>query len=123
MTTFTSEDREAAYKHDEPTHIVDSGASVMTLRDAIEQDTRLEMYREQIHAQQCEINALRTALIYARPVKELTDEKEALKSLYDAVIRYENLSPFADTYAVESCEFQLHDAKEKARAILRKAQE
>jgi hypothetical protein len=61
--------------------------------------------------------------VYTRPVKELTDEKKALKSLYDAVIRYENLSPFADTYAVESCEFQLHDAKEKAKAILRKAQE
>ena len=64
-----------------------------------------------------------TEPLYTHPVKELTDEKEALKSLYDAVIRYENLSPFADTYAVESCEFQLHDAKEKARAILRKAQE
>jgi hypothetical protein len=102
MTTFTSEDREAAYKHDEPTHIVDSGASVMTLRDAIEQDTRLEMYREQIHAQQCEINALRTALIYARPAKELTDEE------------------------IEEVFYELdvgHSATEFARAILRKAQE
>ena len=61
--------------------------------------------------------------LYTNPVKELTDEEIALKSLYDAIVRYENLSPFADTYAVESCEFQLHDAKEKARAILRKAQE
>lgn len=59
----------------------------------------------------------------AATVKELTDEKEALKSLYDAVIRYENLSPFPDKYAIESCEYQLHDAKERARTILRKAQE
>jgi hypothetical protein len=104
MTTFTSEDREAAYKHDEPTHIVDSGASVMTLRDAIEQDTRLEMYREQIHAQQCEINALRTALIYARPTKELTDEE--ITEIYNEIL--------------------IHDKKSSikfARAILRKAQE
>jgi hypothetical protein len=106
MTTFTSEDREAAYKHDEPTHIVDSGASVMTLRDAIEQDTRLEMYREQIHAQQCEINALRTALIYARPAKELTDEE--IRLLINDVRDYD-----IDT----------HDLFEFARAILRKAQE
>ena len=60
--------------------------------------------------------------LYTHPVKELTDEKEALKSLYDAVIRYENLSPFAHAYAAESCEYQLCDAKEKAKAILRKAQ-
>jgi hypothetical protein len=105
MTTFTSEDREAAYKHDEPTHIVDSGASVMTLRDAIEQDTRLEMYREQIHAQQCEINALRTALIYARPAKELTDE-EIL-----------DLASYAGENPTK------YDMIDFARAILRKAQE
>jgi hypothetical protein len=54
--------------------------------------------------------------------KILADAETALKSLYDAVIRYENLSPFPDKYAIESCEYQLHDAKEKARAILRKAQ-
>ena len=35
MTTFTSEDREAVYKHDEPTHIVDSGASVMPKSEMI----------------------------------------------------------------------------------------
>jgi hypothetical protein len=104
MTTFTTEDRESAYKHDEPTHIVDSGASVMTLRDAIEQDTRLEMYREQIHAQQCEINALRTALIYARPVKELTDEE---------ILQFQDKVPY--TLGSDLIDF--------ARAILRKAQE
>ena len=54
---------------------------------------------------------------------DLTDAEIALKSLYEAIIRYENLSPFPDKYAMESCEYQLHDAKEKARAILRKAQE
>jgi len=59
----------------------------------------------------------------AATAKTLTDAETALKSLYEAVIRYENLSPFPDNYAVESCEYQLHDAKEKARAILKKASE
>jgi hypothetical protein len=59
----------------------------------------------------------------AATAKTLTDAEIALKSLYEAVIRYENLSPFPDNYAVESCKYQLYDAKEKARAILKKASE
>jgi uncharacterized small protein (DUF1192 family) len=51
MTTFTSEDRENA----SPPHIVDSGASVKTLGDFIELEKRLEMYRDQIHMLQAEL--------------------------------------------------------------------
>lgn len=45
MTTFTTEDRQNA----SPPHIVDSGASVKTLADYIEQETREEMLRNQMH--------------------------------------------------------------------------
>ena len=51
MTTFTSEDRENA----SPPHIIDSGASVKTLSDFIELEKRLEMYRDQIHMLQAEL--------------------------------------------------------------------
>jgi uncharacterized small protein (DUF1192 family) len=51
MTTFTSEDRENA----SPPHIVDSGASVKTLSDFIELEKRVEMYRDQIHILQAEL--------------------------------------------------------------------
>jgi len=44
MTTFTTKDRENA----SPPHIVDSGASVKTLADFIEQETRVEMLRQQM---------------------------------------------------------------------------
>jgi len=44
MTTFTTEDRQNA----SPPHIVDSGASVKTLADFIEQETRVEMLRQQM---------------------------------------------------------------------------
>lgn len=44
MTTFTTEDRENA----SPPHIVDSGASIKTLSDFIEQETRVEMLRQQM---------------------------------------------------------------------------
>ena len=108
MTTFTSEDRESAYKHNEPTHIVDSGASVMTLRDAIDQDNRVEMYREQIHAQQCEINALRKALMYKKP-KELTDEE--IKNIWCEVYSFKGYDCLTDL-----------DYK-FCREIIRKAQE
>lgn len=79
MTTFTSEDREALEKgleffadlkkQQSPPHIVDSGASVDDREDS------MQMLRDQIHAQQCEINALRKALMYAHPAKTLTDEE------------------------------------------------
>ena len=45
MTTWTTEDRQNA----SPPHIVDSGASVKTLGDYIEQETREEMLRQQMH--------------------------------------------------------------------------
>ena len=45
MTTFTTEDRQNA----SPPHIVDSGASVKTLADYIEQETCEEMLRHQLH--------------------------------------------------------------------------
>jgi cell division protein FtsB len=45
MTTWTTEDRENA----SPPHIVDSGASVKTLADFIEQENRVEMLRQQMH--------------------------------------------------------------------------
>jgi uncharacterized small protein (DUF1192 family) len=51
MTTFTSEDRQSA----SPPHIVDSGASVKTLGDFIELEKRVEMYRDQIHILQAEL--------------------------------------------------------------------
>ena len=62
MTTFTTEDRQNA----SPPHIVDSGASVKTLADYIEQETREEMLRNQMH------------LLHER-VKELEIENVKLK--------------------------------------------
>ena len=114
MTTFTSEDRENAKLVEEapyhpgyedavvyPTVIVDSGASVDDREDS------MQMLRDQIHAQQCEINALRKALMYAHP-KDLTDEE------------IENIA--------ENCwktdeDLQFFDYSKFAKAILRKAQE
>ena len=54
MTTFTTEDRQNA----SPPHIVDSGASVKTLADYIEQETREEMLRQQMQLLLEEINKL-----------------------------------------------------------------
>jgi hypothetical protein len=62
MTTFTTEDRQNA----SPPHIVDSGASVKTLADYIEQETREEMLRNQMH------------LLHER-IKELEIENVKLK--------------------------------------------
>jgi len=44
MTTWTTEDRQNA----SPPHIVDSGASIKTLADFIEQETHVEMLRQQM---------------------------------------------------------------------------
>jgi uncharacterized protein (UPF0305 family) len=55
MTTFTTEDRINA----SPPHIVDSGASVKTLADFIEQETRVEMLRQQMQLLLEEINNLK----------------------------------------------------------------
>lgn len=54
MTTWTTEDRQNA----SPPHIVDSGASVKTLADYIEQETREEMLRQQMQLLLEEINTL-----------------------------------------------------------------
>ena len=72
MTTFTTEDREALEKGLEffasvrqasPPHIIDSGASpIKTLSAYIELEERIEMYREQIHVMQAEIQRLRRKL-------------------------------------------------------------
>ena len=59
MTTFTTEDREHAYKHEVPTHIVDCGASIKTLGEYIELEKRIEMYREQILLLQATVQRLR----------------------------------------------------------------
>lgn len=62
MTTFTTEDRMNA----SPPHIVDSGASVKTLGDYIEQESREEMLRDQLH-------------ILSEEIKKLKDENASLK--------------------------------------------
>ena len=74
MATFTTEDKEEAYrkKVEEapyhpgyedavvyPTVIVDSGASVMTLGDYIEKENREEMLRNQLHILSEELNKLK----------------------------------------------------------------
>lgn len=78
MTTFTSEDRENAKLVEEapyhpgyedavvyPTVIVDSGASIKSLGAYIELEQRLEMYRDQIHIMQAEIQRLKRRLLEA----------------------------------------------------------
>jgi predicted RNase H-like nuclease (RuvC/YqgF family) len=66
MTTWTTEDRMNA----SPPHIVDSGASVKTLGDYIEQESREEMLREQLH-------------VLNEEIKRLTDENMKLKREID----------------------------------------
>lgn len=85
MTTFTTEDKEEAYrkKVEEapyhpgyedavvyPTVIVDSGASVMTLGDYIEKENREEMLRNQLH-------------ILSEELKKLKDENAKLRREID----------------------------------------
>lgn len=66
MTTFTTEDRQNV----SPPHIVDSGASVKTLGDYIEQESREEMLREQLH-------------VLSEEIKKLQDENMKLKRQVD----------------------------------------
>lgn len=66
MTTFTTEDRMNA----SPPHIVDSGASVKTLGDYIEQESREEMLRDQLH-------------ILSEEIKKLQEENAKLKRQVD----------------------------------------
>lgn len=70
MTTWTTEDRQNA----SPPHIVDSGASVKTLADYIEQETREEMLRKQMQLLLEEINNLK---------KENAKLKRDVESLMD----------------------------------------
>ena len=73
----------------------------------IDQDDKETMLREQIHAQQAEIKALRTALMYANPAKELTNE-EIMKVANEIFDTYKNWGYYQIDFA---------------RAILRKASE
>ena len=66
MTTFTTEDRMNA----SPPHIVDSGASVKTLGDYIEQESREEMLRDQLH-------------VLSEEIKKLKEENMKLKRQVD----------------------------------------
>jgi len=70
MTTFTTEDRMNA----SPPHIVDSGASIKTLADYIEQETREEMLRQQMQLLVEEINNLKKENVkLKRDVENLMD--------------------------------------------------
>jgi hypothetical protein len=87
MTTWTTEDREALEKglefykqlkgdNSSPPHIVNSGASVKTLADYIEQETREEMLRNQLHLLQDKIKELETeAFCLRKQVEQLLSEK------------------------------------------------
>jgi hypothetical protein len=87
MTTWTTEDREALEKgleffkelkgnNSSPPHIVDSGASVKTLADYIEQETREEMLRNQLHLLQDKIKELETeAFCLRKQMEQLLSEK------------------------------------------------
>ncbi len=74
-----------------------------------DQDDTESYLREQIHAQQCEIKALRTALMYNQP-KELT-YKDGIEECAQRAEAYAYMSPNFTALA------------EELRAILRKAQE
>jgi hypothetical protein len=70
MTTFTTEDRMNA----SPPQIVDSGASVKTLGDYIEQETREEMLRHQLGILADEIRKLQEEnMKLKREVENLMD--------------------------------------------------
>jgi len=72
MTTFMTEDRESA----SPPHIVNSGASVKTLADFIEQENREEMLRNQLHLLQDRIKELEMETFkLRRQMEELLSEK------------------------------------------------
>ena len=61
----------------EPVVIVDSGSSYVDREDTE------SMLRDQIHAQQCEINALRKALMYASDVVKLVQALEFYEKSWD----------------------------------------
>jgi len=82
----------------EPVVIVDSGSSY------IDKEDREWMLREQIHAQQCEINALRKALMYVHP-KTLTTEE--ICEIYRDIFGFRPLDKYSHDFA---------------NAVLRKAQ-
>ena len=72
MTTFTTEDRE----NSSPPHIVNSGASVKTLADFIEQESREEMLRNQLHLLQGRIKELEMETFKLRKqMEQLLSEK------------------------------------------------
>lgn len=61
----------------EPVVIVDSGSSY------IDKEDREWMLREQLHAQQCEIDALRKALMYSADVSKLVEALEFYLTSWD----------------------------------------
>jgi hypothetical protein len=87
MTTWTTEDREALEKgleffkelkgnNSSPPHIVDSGASVKTLADYIEQENREEMLRNQLHLLQNKIKELEAeAFCLRKQMEQLLSER------------------------------------------------
>jgi len=101
MTTFTTEDRESAYKHDEPTHIVDSGASVMKYEPVayINVEERKLEWAKPTTWHTPTIAQMEKIPLYTHPAKTLTDKE------------------ITDLFRASS------DHIEFARAILRKSQE
>ena len=87
MTTWTTEDREALERgleffkelkgdNSSPPHIVNSGASVKTLADYIEQENREGMLRNQLHLLQDKIKELETeAFCLRKQIEQLLSEK------------------------------------------------
>jgi hypothetical protein len=72
---------------DEPTVIINSGASVKTLGDYIEIEVREEMLRKQIDIQQCEITALQKQLMF---YDTLEQECKALRIQVEALCNARN---------------------------------
>ncbi len=72
LNTFTTEDR----MNSSPPHIVNSGASVKTLGDYIEQENREEMLRNQLHLLQDRIKELEMETFkLRRQMEQLLSEK------------------------------------------------
>lgn len=141
MTTFTSSDRENAAKLVEeapyhpgyedavvyPTVIVDSGASVDDREDS------MQMLRDQIHTQNCEIKALRMALVYANAEsresegdfksmsrKDLLDYIEYLRGCIPKELTEDDIYPLIAELTESPTNDELYRFADK---LLRKAQE
>lgn len=87
-----------------PTVIVDSGASVDDREDS------MQMLRDQIHAQNCEIKALRTALMYVHPKEDRLKLIGTLKWAEDLLRDAGHDEAVSD---VQDCIMLLRKAQEK----------